>query len=150
MYRIDISLPLSRPRPGMLVLSNTEGRPLLPPFFCLGKADNARATRAGNPDRDPTKPYGDTPAGVYAETSLVKFGAAHRRLGRAWIPIDGAEGQALRAVEGGRTGLGIHAGRGNDRLIPTYGCVRMLDREFDLLAHRVGRGPIVVTIVEVS
>ena len=33
------------------------------------------------------------------------------------------------AMENGRRGLGIHAGRGNDRLVPTFGCIRLRDKD---------------------
>jgi len=165
MYHIRIRLPKDRTRHGVLILGldpRIKGDPrvapggglaLLPSILCYGKADNARAAEAGNPGRDPTRPYGDTPAGVFARTRVERFATPHPRLGRAWIPlapVAGQPGQAAAALANGREGLGIHAGRGDGELMPTYGCVRLGDRDFAVLARRIGDGAVEVTIEEVE
>lgn len=99
-----------------------------------GKADNGRAAREGNPSRSSLLPYGDAPLGEYADAVVVKTHNA--RLGHSWIPIVGTSGDALKAVENGRTGLGIHAGRSNTdgKLVTTHGCVRLDVIDFKQLA----------------
>lgn len=136
MRKIHVFLFADRTKPGVLALLDEGGADACWP--CLGKADNARAVLAGNDGRDPAYPYGDTPTGGYRATRLVRFATTHPRLGAAWFPIEGESGQAVEArIKGGRTGLGIHAGRGDDKLVPTYGCVRMRQTDFDRLAALV-------------
>lgn len=130
--QIRIDLPKNRYNPGRLAVVDDNGETAFV-CDCLGKADNQRAARADNPDRDPTLPYGDTPTGTYETTQITMFAERHRSLGDGWIVLEGTGGDALTAAEKGRTGLGIHAGRGDDRLVPTYGCVRVLDRDFKML-----------------
>ena len=74
---------------------------------------------------------------------------ARSRLGPAWIPIIGVHGDALTARQNGRVGLGIHGGLGNDKLIATYGCVRMLDKDFGRLDELLGDAEVGVTIRDV-
>ena len=115
---------------------------------CLGRADNQRAAQASNARRIAIRPDGDTPTGVYKPARLVRFEREHRRMGIGWLPLDGLFGQCCRALEMGRTGLGIHAGRGNTRLVPTYGCIRLLDKDFLELMERAGDQLIRTVIVE--
>lgn len=138
MFRIKIFLPADRARAGVLRVFKGPTQEYMMDRPCLGKADNARAAKAGNPTRDPALPYGDTPTGEFAVSRYFPFAETHPRIGDGWIPMTGLSGQAEDAVRGGRTGLGIHAGRGNDRLVPTYGCVRLLDSDMAWLAKLVG------------
>lgn len=148
MYRIKIYLPADRRRKGVLRVFRGPTQEYMMDAPCLGKADNGRAAKAGNPDRDPALPYGDTPAGEYAPAKYVRFAEPRPRIGEGWIPMTGISGQAGDAVRGGRTGLGIHAGRGDGRLVPTYGCLRMLDRDMAWLAKLVGGDEILIEVFE--
>lgn len=141
-----ICLPVDRRSAGQITL--IRGRRVSGRWRCLGKADNARAIRAGNRERDPTLPYGDFPTGTYEVTGYVAFETPHPRIGNGWLPLDGALGQARDAKQGGRTGLGIHAGRGDDELRPTYGCLRMLDRDFAAMVDAISDDPVLVMAVE--
>lgn len=149
--RISIALPADRVRPGRLRLVSDGGVLLDVP--CLGKADSGRALKEGNPDRDPVKPYGDTPGGTYHAAKVVTFDPEHQRMGRHAIPLIGSGGPALKAMDL-RTGLYIHAtpgndaNRGTDRLIPTFGCVRLLDADMAALAQRLGDNPVEIEISE--
>lgn len=145
MKHILIKLPKNRIEPGALELFD-ESNGLMARMAARGKADHYRAIQASNPDRLPILPYGDTPAGDYAETHIVIFDEVNERLGRGWIPMLPVSGEALRAQENGRTGLGIHGGRGNTRLIATYGCVRIFDTDFDYLAEVIGTDSITITV----
>ena len=60
----------------------------------------------------------------------------------------GLQGDAATAVECGRTGLGLHAGRGDDRLVPTYGCLRITDLHFDRLAECLDGDAVEIRILE--
>jgi L,D-transpeptidase-like protein len=157
-FNLAITLPTkeARQNPGFFVLTDEYGAVLLT-GFCLGKADNARAREKDNTYRISVLPYGDTPTGDYAPTKVVMFEQRHPRFGLGWIPIEGAAGDALKARmtknEKGlpkrkRTGLGIHAGRGSDRLWATYGCVRLKDDDFSQLYALTGERVIEVSVVE--
>ena len=137
---IRITLSPDRTQPGEL----SYNRKSLP---CLGKADNTRAAAHGNSRRDPVHPWGDTPTGLYAPARVVWF-AARTPLGEAWLPLEGVHGDALTARHNGRTGLGIHAGRGSGRLVPTYGCVRLRARDFYTMLCVVGDRRVDVEIIE--
>ena len=140
LLKIHITLPSDRALPGKL----TYERRTVP---CLGKADNARAVANANPTRDPTHPWGDAPTGLYAPARPVWL-ATRTPLGEAWIPLDGVQGDALTARHNGRTGLGIHAGRGIGRLVPTYGCIRLRARDFYGILSAIGDRRVDVEIVE--
>lgn len=155
---INIIVELHRDRwhEGSLKLLEYEGfgegqaKELLSGIRCRGKADTARAERADNPTRDPTKPYGDFPTGDYKPTQLNIFTHPHARIGIGWIPLEGISGQALDALNGHRTGLGIHAGRGDERLVATYGCLRVRDTDFKKMHEIIGRKPVYVMCREID
>lgn len=153
MFRIHVYLPKDRNDAGWLNLAGPDGALRLYNIPCRGKADNERAAREGNPSRDPTRPYGDTPSGTYDPERIVQFDPPHHRLGRWFLPLrgagGGASGDALLADERGRTGLGIHAGRGDGRLITTYGCLRLHDRDMAEIAAIVGAELVTVTIEDI-
>lgn len=138
---IMIDLPVNRNLPGVLrvIAPSYYGagpdKQLLPDMACRGKADNRAAAAECNPERNPLRPWGDTPSGDYHATRIELFEARHSSLGVGWIPLTGASGDALQAMENGRSGLGIHAGRGNGALMATHGCVRIRDRDFDALVR---------------
>ncbi len=149
--RLSITLPADRVRPGRLRLLS--GGDVLLDMPCLGKADSGRALKEGNPARDPLKPYGDTPGGTYRAARIRVFDPEHQRMGRYAIPLIGRGGPALKAMDL-RTELYIHAtpgndaNRGTDRLIPTYGCIRLLDADMEALAQRLGDRLVEIEISE--
>lgn len=143
--RITIRLPRDRSKPGELDLIDDAGLLLLRGLPCLGKADNERAAKAGNPRRLPTKPYGDTPTGTYATATVATYAPPHPRMGAFAIPLEGIDGEALIA-RAERTGLAIHGGRGNVRLVPTFGCVRLFDDDMLALAVNIGKSTVTTTI----
>lgn len=105
------------------------GETLLGTFPVLGKADNDTARVKGNPTRNPEKPYGDTPAGVWRiRVGIIKQDAhayGPHRIFVMW-PLSG---QAMRAYEppNRRNGICLHGGALNAAggLRPTYGCPRV-------------------------
>ncbi|WP_319529858.1 L,D-transpeptidase [uncultured Cohaesibacter sp.] len=131
---IEIVLPSDRRELGELSLLNGDGACLAGPFVAYGKADNARAAKNGNRDRDPLIQWGDTPDGTYDVPEIVRTGEntvyVQRSYGPdAMLPIEPVDGPALQAKMNGRTGLYIHSGDLADSggLRPTYGCVRLSD-----------------------
>lgn len=126
-HHIVITLPENRYNPGSLSVYDNEGTKLFW-CMCLGKADNGKARREGNPTRDPLKQYGDTPTGTYEKTRIVRLPEGRVGIGEYWITLDPIGGDAQIAEDNGRHSLGIHGGRGNDRLVPTLGCIRAADK----------------------
>ena len=157
--KIQVILPVDRYRAGKIMYGrNSQYHHIDTPWTiqqwyggheapCLGKADNAKAKANDNSTRNSLYPWGDTPTGIYAPTHPVWLDKK-TQLGEAWIPIIGISGDALRAVKNGRTGLGIHAGRGSDKLKPTYGCLRMLAKDFYRMIAYINEDPIDLEITE--
>lgn len=145
-WTLRVTLPRDRRQSGDFALIDPAGNTMLV-GGCLGKADGDRALQAGNPARDPIQPYGDTPTGRYAPAQILPLVPRHPRMGDYAISMIGVDGQARQAMAR-RTGLYIHGGRGDGRLVPTYGCLRLLDRDMLAIERRVGRGWIVIEIGE--
>ena len=145
---LGVFLPFNRWKPGTIEVREGDGT-LLFVALARGKADGKAAAAAGNPKRDPARTNGDTPTGRYAPTAVFRFDPPHETLNRAWIPIEGETGQALAAKQNGRTGLGIHAGRGEE-LMATYGCLRMRQSDFDEMEALIGTRPVIVTVQEAT
>ncbi len=143
-WLLTAHLRRDRATPGEFRLTDPAGSPVLV-GTCLGKADNEKAAKVGNAARDPLKPYGDTPVGDYAPARVTTFKPPHPRLGLYGIELIGEAGQALGAMAE-RSGLWVHGGRGDGRLVPTYGCLRLLDRDMAAVARRVGDDLVRVTI----
>lgn len=144
---VIVTLPKNRWNTGLIRVEEPGGKELFA-SLCRGKADGQNAAKHGNPDRDPTLPWGDTPTGDYLQTRLIEF-AEPTQLGDAWVPIEGVSGAAAAAKQNGRTGLGIHAGRGA-KLMATYGCVRLRQSDFDRFADVVGDNRLAVRVQEQS
>jgi hypothetical protein len=137
---------------GSLVLFDGE-----PIFTCpvRGKADSQRAKNRDNRYRDPKLPWGDTPAGLYKPAEWVSFVQPHKSFGTGFLPLVGASGDALKAVENGRTGLGLHGGAGECLELPgklylkaTYGCLRVRDSDLNHLMQLTAGEEIEVTVFD--
>lgn len=129
---IDVQLPADRTGLGRLRLLDSSDAAVFGPIPAYGKADNAAARAHGNPTRDPLKPWGDTPLGVYRCTlaTVAVTPTIERKYGPfGYIVLDPLSGPALVARQNGRFGLLIHAGALNaqGKLRPTFGCVRIAD-----------------------
>ena len=150
-WLIDCYLPLDRAQRGVLILrpvGSTEAPSLV--CECLGKADNQRAAQAANPQRSPIRPYGDTPAGIYAPARITPYQGRNPGIGPYWLPMEGIEGAAKVAKEEGRTGLALHAGRGDLGLTPTFGCIRVYSRHFARIMGLTRGGRIQVRVFDVE
>lgn len=152
MKSILVRLPTNRWNTGTLYVYGDKHDLILAPMAARGKADGKKAARKGNPARDPTLPYGDTPAGTYKPGRVVMFAEKHERLGAGWIEIEGESGDAAQALANGRSGIAIHAGAGNDaaHLRATYGCIRVTDIDFRHLAFVLGHDLVQVTVEDVN
>ncbi len=146
--KIIALLPDDRTKPGTLSLYDDQGTVLAGPFACDGQSDLSAAVEAGNPSRDPTKAFGNTPLGEYAASiSYVPDSPQDRRSygmpdGTGGIPtidllpVEG-DTQAWEAHLNGRTGLKIHSGDKNawGGLRVTHGCLRMFEVDFGKLLN---------------
>lgn len=124
---ITITLKRDRRLPGKLCLVGKDERVIVS-GICMGKADDAAAIKAGNPQRAQTLPVGDTPTGTYTGRLLGRVVKPERTYGTAEpIVLDPTGGSALAAKQNGRRGLWIHGGdlTPGGFLRPTYGCVRI-------------------------
>lgn len=148
MLAIRVSLPVNRWNEGRLRLYSAGGELLLD-VPARGKADDSAAALSGNPSRDPTRPYGDTPAGSYAPVSVMRRKEITPGIGAAWIPMEGATGDALKARMNGRRGLGIHGGRGDQELVATKGCIRLRDSDFARLADIMAGGVAALEVMDI-
>ena len=162
--KLVIRLPVNRWQEGEGTLLGDDGNEL-GRWPCRGKADNGKAAANGNPpagepsQRDPRKPFGDTPAGAWQGCRAV-IRPRHEpgdHIGPTWIPLphERAADDATRelldpARQGCREDLGIHAGRGDGELIATNGCVRMRDRDFARLVELVGEKKFGVEIQDIE
>lgn len=129
-------LPLNRYNSGTLVVEDDDGSVILGPYPCRGKADNQDALAHSNPDRDPTRPYGDHPYGTYAVVAVQLDKQPARSYGSAFLLLDPQSGDALSAKKKGRTGLAIHGGdlgQGGS-LRATQGCLRTTNTAVTLIA----------------
>lgn len=149
-FRIFVYLPTDRWKPGFLRLFDPNGTKMLYDMPCRGKADGGRATKEGNPARDPAKPFGDTPSGLYRPSRITRFSPSHKTLGPLAILLEGQTGEALKAAQQGRTGLALHGGRGDDQLMATHGCIRVFDRDMALLAGAIGDAPVKLEVFSVA
>jgi len=147
VHKLLVLLPKDRTLTGMLHSIQEDGQ-IAFSAPCRGKADNGRAVKENNPERKPVLPYGDTPSGRYKMTSPIPL-QSNPRLGRWFIPMKGMTGDAAAAANYGRTGLGIHAGRGDDELIATYGCVRLRDSDMDKLAALLGKTKFTIEVMDI-
>jgi hypothetical protein len=143
LHHIRISLPTDRSRPGALELRDPDGQRLMA-APCLGRGTGHPSL---NPQRSPMRRWGHTPLGDYRASAVVDRGAdqaGRPPYGRYVFALRPADARVVAA----RKGLMIHGGRGNDRLVTTRGCVRLLDLDMARLAKALQGNDAVVTIEE--
>ena len=127
MLTLISRLPADRREPGTLEALGAAGIEA-GPWRCYGKADTQAAAEHGNLSRDPTRPFGDHPCGMYRLAAVHTFGEPSRTYGPAWISLEPLSGDAGQARINGRYGLLIHGGALRDGLLrPTHGCLRVDD-----------------------
>jgi hypothetical protein len=163
---IEAMVPHDRRRLGALVVWD-RGDGDLPPIVlsvsrAFFKSDTLRAAAEGNPTRDPILPYGDFPLGRYRISCVSDL---HVDLG-AWYETDETDDDPVylpaidrddamwafrrRTPEGtvkvARWGINIHGGKLATSpyvyphlMRPTFGCIRMLDRDLQNLIYLIER-----------
>jgi len=138
--KLHCLLSPNRYESGSLWATDTTGV-IFGPVPALGKADNAKAAKEGNPAREQAKPWGDTPVGTYRITGLTRGPHPPEKFGPVFIPLSPVSGVALEGWRNGRTGLAIHGGklRPDGRLRATFGCLRLTDDDVIVLADLIGR-----------
>lgn len=145
---IRVKLPKDRRQIGELAVLDGETT-ALHGIECRGKADNGTAMDRGNPSRLTTMPYGDMPSGRWHGCKVTRLAKSADGIGGAWIPLDKPwSGDAVQAQINGRRGLAIHAGRGNDALVATKGCIRVRDRDFARLCEVLGAREFDVEVID--
>lgn len=144
---IRIYLGEDRFKPGRLQYWSASTQ-LLFSCDCLGRSAGILDALTGAVRRDPLKYRGNTPLGGYALTFVSHLAKPIRGIGSIWIGLDPVSGDALTAEQNGRTGLGIHGGRGDGALKPTHGCIRLRDRDMAELARIAGKNRFTVDIRE--
>lgn len=146
--KINVLLHADRFMPGRLRYYSA-GQQLIFACDCLARSAGILDKLTGAVRRDPLQYRGDTPTGIYALTFISRLARPPRGIGGLWIGLDPVSGQALRAEQLGRKGLGIHAGRGNGALRPTHGCIRLRDADMQALADAVGKRRFTVEVDQI-
>lgn len=145
-FTIQVCLPANRWNAGVLHVFDPSGKCVLKDIPCRGKADGGRAKKEGNSSRDTTKPFGDTPLGLYRPSKITHYDPPRNTVGSCCIWLVGQSGDALKAVQNNRTGLALHANRGNEKLMATYGCIRVFERDMAQISEAIGDERVTVTI----
>jgi hypothetical protein len=129
---IYVELSSDRDQTGTLRLQTADGVTLAGPFSVYGRSDGTTAAVHGNPSRDPTMPYGDTPTGSYSVPGAVATGDSTSYRSHSYGPngalvLKPESGDAATAASNGRIGLLVHGGDpGNGGMLrATHGCLRL-------------------------
>jgi len=136
---LKVELSSDRDQIGSLVLFK-HGVRVAGPFRAYGRSDNQRAASHGNPTRDPTLPYCDTPTGQYEVPRAVRTGSgtsysSHSYGSNGALVLRPNGGQAAVAAANGRIGLLIYGGDlgASGKLRATHGCVRLSNSDMAAL-----------------
>jgi hypothetical protein len=163
MPKIVVELPSDRNVDGSIRLEDDAGNVLAGPFPAKGKADQKTAsdpskrkviadrTLSPNPQRDPTRSYGDTPLGNYRLKGIRVTGTGTKYSADSYgteglIALEPTSGQALDAKNNGRIGLAVHGGKpsATGGLRPTNGCIRVSNADMKDLIIALENVPNVV------
>ena len=123
--RLHSLLPLNRWLQGLLTVEDDLGSVVAGPWPCRGKADSQDAANHGNPERYPTQPFGDHPYGAYQIAAVEPDKQPPRTFGPCFLLLDPISGDALKAKQNGRVGIGAHGG--DLGVVTTYGNLRATD-----------------------
>lgn len=148
---IRAELPADRLSNGTLTVQNEDSRVVLGPHPVTCAVDKVFAARAGSPDADRRRPFGDVPTGRYCYLGLARPGdvalPTDENTGLHPILVFRAiDGEAAMAEAAGRGDLLLHGGPAE----PTLGTLRLADDILAAVLASVGPGPggsTVVTLV---
>jgi hypothetical protein len=125
---------------GALRALDADGRDLLGAAVPIAaRADDALASRHGNPGHDALRPYGDPACGTYQLIAIDRLAGAPEvlrdELGDCQLLFEPSEGDAARAEAGGRLLLGLHGGRlgADSELRATAGGLRLRNDDLEKL-----------------
>jgi hypothetical protein len=111
---LRVVLPVRRDRLGQLTLERRDGSVIAGPWPANGTAHPVLAIRYGNPGRDPLRPYGHVPAGLYELDQRISPDTVNYRrdrLGPAGaLLFRPLSGPAAVAEAHGRRRLTVHGG----------------------------------------
>lgn len=149
MHTLHVYLLKDRSLPGKAYLRYDGNENLQIPI--LGKADNVKARNMGNPARDPTRLFGDTPTGLYEACFDKVFSPVATYGPYPVITMDPISGDALIAKQNGRAGLWVHGGNTTLRglLRPTFGSLRTYNQDQEKLWQILGKEKFLVEVLEV-
>jgi hypothetical protein len=134
---LNVLLPADRTKLGRFSLIDGSGQQLLGDCPVLGKADNAMALEHKNAERDPMKPFGDTPLGVYVCVVIPASPNQHSYGPNRRLLLVPKSGPCVVAEDppACRRGIEWHGGGLNSAfgywggLRPTDGCLRSHDED---------------------
>jgi len=156
--KLTVFLHKDRTNPGVIIL--TDGANIAWRAPCYGKSDNTRAKEAGNPERNPLRPFGDIPAGEWKGRIVPASGPGRVYGPHKRILLTAVSGDALIAMspknkdgDGDRYNILIHGGALNAAgwFRPTYGCLRLTDddeKELISWLETAGIGELPIQIIE--
>lgn len=144
--KILVGLPANRWNLGQWSVLDDDDVTMMGPWAADGKSDSMAAAHHNNPERYPTRAYGDTPTGQFVGTlgsepdtpdNRWSFGLPDETGNIPVIrlkPIEGDSDAWKRQTSEGRLvdmGLLIHSGppNGASQLRPTHGCCRVWQKD---------------------
>lgn len=137
-YLLKVRLPADRNKAGDVQFVDTvTGLTAFGPVPCLGLASRSLATDKGNPKRDTTKGFGNTPTGSFDVVSTLPL-PQDKKLRDSFGPLPrlriiGKSGDAMIREAWAKDTLRIHGGRDSDQqnkhLRPTAGCLRVFNAD---------------------
>lgn len=155
-YALQVSLFHDREKLGSYKLVNEKTNVTVQSGVVLGLSDNSAAKAHDNPMRDPLKPFGDTPTGVWIGTLFAASTDTHAYGPNKRLLLTPVSGDAKTAST--RTGIMCHGGDLNpfykqwDGLRPTDGCLRFHDAEIKSITDFVSAAgtKVNVTVTEIG
>ena len=123
-WYIKITLPANRYNYGTLKLYDKNGNQI---YSCsaLGRSVS---------NASPLVYRGNTPTGIY---SGYLYGPASPRDSYGPYKVIAMDGISGQIVQSGRSGIWIHGGRSQENLSPTYGCVRVFEKDQKALQDKI-------------
>lgn len=133
------TLPPTREHEGQFWVTDDAGAIVFGPVRARGEADNSGAAAHGNVVEDPTKAFGDHPAGRYHVARVSWNPTPAHSYGPCFMLLDPIGGEALEAKQNGRSGIGIHGGDpgAGGILRATFGCLRLENEAAAAAGHLV-------------
>lgn len=140
MNRLLIEFSFNRGRCGTLTFFDSRDGKVCGPYPVAGRSTDSLAAARGNPRRDPTLCFGDTPTGSYRLSQILKSGKGTSLSAAEFGPhgvavIEAVSGAAATAEANGRFHLLIEGGRrgADGGLRSTTGSLRVANEHLRIL-----------------